>query len=405
MSLNNHLRRHRYKQMLLIHQPQKCGGGQLQLRSISSSRLITTQRLKGNNLSSPSLFNTYYKSLPFSTSRVIGNNHSSLSMSSSYYIHNSMIRAPSVVDIVRTLSSKGISKTKNASSTPTIENNINTRSPSSFLQKVKIETQYMLQLLQVLIPRILAFVGTLHLTSEYGVQTISCEGPSMEPTIIDGSNTCVLIERWSHRLFGLESRNDNHDVTSTEERKKKKILDSTIEIEEEQEENSHDSKETIIIQDEPPKDSWYTLLHGIWKQHFASGLSNGDVIILHHPGKEATICKRIIGIPGDTIIRTDGGDDDEYSTTRRVVPPGHLWIEGDNSLNSLDSRSYGTVPASLVIGKVVCRLWPLREYVLLGMDANGVEHWKRVSARIGRGGRTSFVKGNNKEGSSHVLTT
>ena len=391
MSLNNHLRRHRYKQMLLIHQQQKCGGGG-QLRSISSSRLITTQRLKGNNLSSPSLFNTYYKSLPFSTSRVLGNNHSSLS---------SMIRvSPSVVDIVRTLSSKGVSKTKNAS-TPTIENT-NTRSPS-FLQKVKNETQYMLQLLQVLIPRILAFVGTLHLTSEYGVQTISCEGPSMEPTIIDGSNTCVLIERWSHRLFGLESRNDNHDhdTVSTEERKKKKILDSTIE--EEQEENSHDSKETIIIQDEPPKDSWYTLLHGIWKQHFTSGLSNGDVIILHHPGKEATICKRIIGIPGDTIIRTDGGDD-EYSTTRRVVPPGHLWIEGDNSLNSLDSRSYGTVPASLVIGKVVCRLWPLREYALLGMDANGVEHWKRVSARIGRGGRTSFVKGNNKEG-SHVLTT
>jgi hypothetical protein len=94
-------------------------------------------------------------------------------------------------------------------------------------------------------------------------------------------------------------------------------------------------------------------------------------------------------MPGDTIVLNDLDEESSH----RIVPPGHLWIEGDNSNNSLDSRSYGTVPASLVIGKVVCRLWPLRDYVSLGMDANGIEHWKRVSARIGRGERRASVTG------------
>ena len=212
----------------------------------------------------------------------------------------------------------------------------------------------------------------------------------MEPTIIDGSNSCVLIERWSHRLFGLEERNYENDIV---EQKKK-----TSTIEERDKSSHHDDGEEVDDQTSETN-SWYTLLYGVWKQHFASGLDNGDVIILHHPMKDSTVCKRIIGMPGDTIIRTDGGDR-EYNH-RRIVPPGHLWIEGDNTLNSLDSRSYGMVPASLVIGKVICRLFPLREYALIGIDANGMEHWERVSARIGRGERPSSY---DKDG-SHVLAT
>ena len=218
----------------------------------------------------------------------------------------------------------------------------------------------------------------------------------MEPTIIDGSHTCVLIERWSHRIFGLETTN--------------KTMDDDI-----VEEDEYDTKASS---------SWTALLHGIWKQHFTSGLQHGDVIVLHHPSEDATLCKRIIGLPGDTIVRTDGGSGDNcgyyynnnnnnnnvtMSSSHLIVPPGHLWIEGDNCYNSRDSRSYGSVPASLVIGKVICRLWPLRDYVSLGIDGNGIEHWERVSARIGRGDRpTNIHSGNNNNhpelNGSYVLT-
>lgn len=40
------------------------------------------------------------------------------------------------------------------------------------------------------------------------------------------------------------------------------------------------------------------------------------------------------------------------------IPRGHVWLEGDNPENSMDSRNYGPVPAALVQGRVVGRVWP-----------------------------------------------
>lgn len=210
----------------------------------------------------------------------------------------------------------------------------------------------------------------------------------MEPTIIDGSFTCVLIDKFSHRIFGLET-NDYEDEDMSSHNNYGSPTESCSDEHEAQTGNNDDNN------------TWLSLLKGVWNQHFASGLQRGDVVILHHPSKEATICKRIIGMPGDTIVRTDGGSGE--SNHRVKVSPGHLWIEGDNTLQSHDSRAYGAVPASLIIGKVVCRLWPLREYASLGLDANGIEHWQRVRGRIGRGERPLPLKKNEGFEGSHVL--
>lgn len=210
--------------------------------------------------------------------------------------------------------------------------------------------------------------GAYIVIPEYVVNIYTLEGPSMEPTVVDGSMTRVLIERWSHRLFGLE---ENTDVDGN---------------------NKQDDTTTTDRND---------LFAGIWKQHFTSGVARGDVVILNHPSRDGTICKRVIGIPGDTIVRTDGGS--EETNHRERVPTGHLWIEGDNSRASHDSRAYGAIPAALLIGKVICRLWPLREYVSLGVDANGIEHWKSMSARIGRGDRPLPDNEHEEYMGSHVL--
>eukprot|EP01095_Lingulamoeba_sp_RSL-Kostka_P003918 TRINITY_DN15035_c0_g1_i1.p1 TRINITY_DN15035_c0_g1~~TRINITY_DN15035_c0_g1_i1.p1 ORF type:complete len:191 (+),score=35.68 TRINITY_DN15035_c0_g1_i1:71-643(+) len=74
-------------------------------------------------------------------------------------------------------------------------------------------------------------------------------------------------------------------------------------------------------------------------------LKRGDIIITKPPHRvgDAAI-KRIIAISGDVITKRDNGK-------LIQIPPGHIWIEGDNSKTSIDSNFYGPIPKNLVIGK------------------------------------------------------
>ncbi|XP_018782775.1 PREDICTED: mitochondrial inner membrane protease subunit 1 [Bactrocera latifrons] len=106
----------------------------------------------------------------------------------------------------------------------------------------------------------------------------------------------------------------------------------------------------------------------------------GDIIIAVSPtDPKQYICKRIVGIPGDRIVlknstRPIETDIDALVTSKiqkvnefqdEYVPRGYIWIEGDNSENSSDSRYYGPIPLGLVKSRVVCRLWPIKEARML----------------------------------------
>jgi signal peptidase I len=85
--------------------------------------------------------------------------------------------------------------------------------------------------------------------------------------------------------------------------------------------------------------------------------------------------KRVIALPGERV-EAKGGH--VYGNGRRVVEPylprglttgdfpprvveeGRLWVMGDNRANSTDSRTFGTIPESDVVGRAVVRVWPLR---------------------------------------------
>ncbi|EQC28471.1 hypothetical protein SDRG_13799 [Saprolegnia diclina VS20] len=83
----------------------------------------------------------------------------------------------------------------------------------------------------------------------------------------------------------------------------------------------------------------------------------GDVVLAYSPVKpEASMCKRVIAMEGQVVKRRPVGDATEPDTI--TIPPGHVWVEGDNSGMSVDSRHFGPIPLALVFGRVAFTLWP-----------------------------------------------
>ncbi|CAG0881197.1 unnamed protein product [Darwinula stevensoni] len=73
-------------------------------------------------------------------------------------------------------------------------------------------------------------------------------------------------------------------------------------------------------------------------------VARGEIVSLVSPKDPGTkIIKRVIGVEGD-IIQTL-----KWKRHFLRVPPGHIWIEGDHKLHSLDSNTFGPVCGILLL--------------------------------------------------------
>ncbi|MCJ1290692.1 hypothetical protein MMC34_002234 [Xylographa carneopallida] len=89
------------------------------------------------------------------------------------------------------------------------------------------------------------------------------------------------------------------------------------------------------------------------------GVRVGDLVTFRHPMFPGTgACKRVLGLPGDFVLRDTPGSD---SGMMVQIPEGHCWLAGDNLPDSRDSRDYGPLPMALIKGKVIAKILPFTE--------------------------------------------
>ena len=129
------------------------------------------------------------------------------------------------------------------------------------------------------------------------------------------------------------------------------------------------------------------------------GVHRGDIVVFKRPPLETQdfpdLVKRVIGLPGESVsthdghvyINCKGGDyarcsplaepwlppgpssytgalpDDSYPQNNMpgpvTVPAGEYYVMGDNRTDSEDSRFFGPIPGSLIVGRAMAVVWPL----------------------------------------------
>lgn len=117
----------------------------------------------------------------------------------------------------------------------------------------------------------------------------------------------------------------------------------------------------------------------------------GDIVVFKSPlktvtGKDKLLIKRVIALPGEEIIISDGEvyingeyleepylvDTYTEGNIDMTIPEGKIFAMGDNRRNSLDSRDdvLGLVDMDDIVGKAFLRLYPFNRVGFLAKDVN-----------------------------------
>ena len=191
---------------------------------------------------------------------------------------------------------------------------------------------------------IIAVVLALLFRYYIGTPTI-VKQPSMYNTLEEGQR--LILSRWTRTVKGTYKRGD---IITFEAPSQTQM--STFDV---------DMNNPVAIYDYKPK--------GIFAKF--------SYYVLEF--NKTSYIKRVIGVAGDHIkiesgkvylngqelnepYLRDGIKTEQKVFTDIIVPENCVFVMGDNSPQSMDSRSFGCIPLEKVESKVVIRFWPLNKF-------------------------------------------
>ena len=109
-------------------------------------------------------------------------------------------------------------------------------------------------------------------------------------------------------------------------------------------------------------------------EYYFNGPKRGDIVLVRFPDSTENFIKRVIAVGGETISLNDGvvyingkalkepyvADPARYAMEEVTVPPGFIFVMGDNRNDSTDSHmpGVGPIPLEYVLGRAYCIVWP-----------------------------------------------
>jgi signal peptidase I len=94
-------------------------------------------------------------------------------------------------------------------------------------------------------------------------------------------------------------------------------------------------------------------------------VARDDLVVIADPARtDRRLLKRVVGVAGDYVRvsrdgterigrpTTEGATAPEGALEELEVPPGHVFVLSDRRTNTRDSRQFGPIPVSTVLGRV-----------------------------------------------------
>ena len=175
---------------------------------------------------------------------------------------------------------------------------------------------------------VVVIIGVFHVGTNYGVNLTYCVGPSMLPTIPAKGNM-VLIDTFSYK-FGRRKFQVGDVVICTCPYEAAKSVCKRVAATE---------GDSVFV-----------------KSRSAVISSNSNAPLLQSRDTVSNVNDKYSDGASGSASSAGKSYIDTSNMLEVVIPPGHVWLAGDNNVNSTDSRTYGPVPLALLKGRAFTKM-------------------------------------------------